>query len=133
MKRVFENSLVVVDLDETNKIVIVRRTAQRAESSSELIASFKKAVVKSREFSQFRRLIVDTRSAVGRNDTEFETEVSQFRQSISPLFETTVILVATIVGQMQVQRLSKNSKSPMLMARSEEEAIQLAIREPLLH
>lgn len=54
-----------------------------------------------------RTLVLDTRSAPGRNDEDFEGGVVPLARRFSESFERTAILVATPVGRLQAQRLGR--------------------------
>jgi hypothetical protein len=49
-------------------------------------------------------LLIDMRSARGRNDDEFERRVSQYRAATVQGFPRVAVLVKSVPGQLQVQR-----------------------------
>ncbi len=71
-------------------------------------------------------IIVDMRAAPPRNDLDFEEAMRHLRFAVGRAFGRVVVLVATASGEMQVTRLHREAGSQYLIARTLEEARQLA-------
>lgn len=70
-----------------------------------------------------RTLVLDTRAAPGRNDSDFEGTVVPLALRFSERFERTAILVATPVGRLQAQRLGRELGWAAVVFADEAEAI----------
>lgn len=54
-----------------------------------------------------QRLLIDLRQSRGRNDPQLEAQVQRWLPRLAQLFPASAILVATAVGQLQVQRVER--------------------------
>ncbi len=57
-------------------------------------------------------LLIDVRTAKGRNDTEFEKKFEPYRQSIQKGFRRVAILVASVPGKLQASRYAREDGLP---------------------
>lgn len=71
-------------------------------------------------------LVVDTRQAPIRNDTEFERAMGQLRERLTRHFSRTAILIDSRLGELQVARLERDEGRSTLVTRSEGRALRFA-------
>jgi hypothetical protein len=69
-------------------------------------------------------LLHDLRASRGRNDPSFEAAIRRVRPRMFGGFRRVAILVATKVGQLQVQRLEQTSSEPAHVFLDEAEAMR---------
>jgi hypothetical protein len=66
-------------------------------------------------------LLNDQRLAPGRNDPEFEQALVRLRNRLYPLFRKRAVLVQSMVGKLQLTRLSKADGLTRLVSQDEAE------------
>lgn len=69
-------------------------------------------------------LLHDLRASRGRNDPSFEAAIRRARPRMCGGFRRVAILVATKIGQLQVQRLEQTSSDPARVFLDEAEAMR---------
>jgi len=88
-------------------VVVVARTAEPSGSASvaEVFGPAEDALngIQRENFG----LLVDVRSAPGRNDAEFEKNFEPYRRRIQAGFRRVAVVVATQHGKLQVQRYAR--------------------------
>lgn len=78
-------------------------------------------------------LLVDLRSARGRNDPEFEAVLASGRRALFRRFEHLACLVGTLPGKMQLERYAReDGVAVSVFLRDEDAARWLASRDPPL-
>ena len=75
-------------------------------------------------------ILFDTRLAVGRSGPEFEAEVARLREYMLAHYRRVAVLVRSVVGEMQVQRML-DKKARMLVFRDIDAALQF-VAQPRL-
>jgi hypothetical protein len=75
-------------------------------------------------------LVVDMRRALSRNDAAFEAGMQRLRSSVEARFARTAVLLATQVGMLQVNRLSRQDGATTLATTDEAAAVRFARGEP---
>ncbi|MFV8755306.1 hypothetical protein ACNOYE_32550 [Nannocystaceae bacterium ST9] len=73
-------------------------------------------------------ILFDTRLVVGRSDPEFEQEARRLREFMLARFRRVAVLVRSMAGEMQVQRLA-DTEERMLVFRDIEHAMAFAAGE----
>lgn len=69
-------------------------------------------------------LLTDQRLAPGRNDPAFEQAVARLRNQLYPLFRKRAVLVQSMVGKLQLTRLSKADGLARLVSQDEAEILR---------
>ena len=69
-------------------------------------------------------MLVDQRLATGRNDPEFEQATARLRKRMYPLFRKRAILVMSMVGKLQFQRLQREDGLERMVSRDEAELLR---------
>jgi hypothetical protein len=72
-------------------------------------------------------ILFDTRAAVGRNGPEFEAEVARLREYMLTHYRRVAVLVRSVIGEMQVQRML-DKKARMLVFRDVEQALGFLVQ-----
>lgn len=115
METLHADPYFTVTLDSPRRLVRVKR--------SEI--PFPDVATAERTFEQMGRLIdertlvdhgllVDSRDAIGRNDAEFENMTGRFRARLFGSFARTAMLVKTVVGRMQADRMRREQGGPVV-------------------
>jgi len=85
--------------------VLVTRSARKYTSLSEVEPSFRAVDELLDEVGPTaRRLLVDLRKIVGRNDPEFEEALAPYRRSLLTRFPETGLIVRSVIGRLQLER-----------------------------
>jgi len=105
-ERLLENAFVSVRRTlGMNKLVRVLRTSAPLDSLEQIDEAWGSV---SRVLTQLDKsshvLLIDMRSARGRNDDEFERRVAPYRAATVQGFPRVAVLVKSLPGQLQVQR-----------------------------
>lgn len=121
----FENTYFNVSVDESRRIVKVKRTPEKfpsIESLEGVFADLTKAVkgVSKSEFG----LLIDLRSGPFRNDEAFETTVRKHTADLVNGWRKAALLVKTAVGELQISRQARETGNPQSVFRYEHEAIK---------
>lgn len=122
MREVFRDALISVEFDQTRDLVFVRRSSQPIQSVAEAARAQREAISRLRGIGA-RRLLLDMRDAIGRNDPEFETAMSQQIQGLLSLFQRCAVLVRTAVGRLQQARLQREHRLPYEVFLDEDQAM----------
>jgi hypothetical protein len=91
-----------------DRIVRVVRSAQRFPSVAEFARVNREVVAAARKTGAGRLLLDLRQGPAGRNDEEFEAEGERFRRELAR-FERFAVLVRTVAGKLQIQRMSKGT------------------------
>ncbi len=90
------------------KLVVARRTTARYETEQAVHDAY---ATMHREFERIgradKRLLIDLRLATGRNDASSEAALAKHRRAHADGFERAAVLVGTVAGRMQVERLMR--------------------------
>lgn len=115
METLHADPYFTVTLDSARRLVRVKRSE----------VPFPDVPTAERSFEQMGRLIdertlvdhallVDSRDALGRNDAEFENMTGRFRARLFGSFARTAMLVKTVVGRMQADRMRREQGGPVV-------------------
>ena len=69
-------------------------------------------------------MLVDQRLATGRNDPEFEQATARLRTRMYPLFRKRAILVMSMVGKLQFERLQREDGLERMVSQDEAELLR---------
>lgn len=73
-------------------------------------------------------VLFDTRAVIGRSDPDFERDAARFREFMLDRFHRVAVLVRSMAGEMQVQRIA-DTDDRMLVFRSVDHAMAFAAGE----
>lgn len=110
MAVLYESKYARLEVDEARRIVRYVRSAEPFESIDDATRMFDEVVRANGGVA--RRgltLLSDVRLAPGRNDEAFEGAVATRRSELFGGFRKRAVLVRTVVGKLQVQRLNRAS------------------------
>ena len=115
----YESPYAKIVVDPTAKLVWYMRTStpypdltvarHEVETAASLIPN---------ETRTDLRLVLDIRHARGRNDPRFEALINEFRETMFFGYARTVIVVRTVIGELQVQRHGRETQVPANTFRS---------------
>lgn len=100
----YESSHVRAGVFPSAKIVVVQRSAVRLDLGELAGALEPMLEVLNGVRRDTHGLLLDSRSAPGRNDPDYEEALSEYRARIIQGWARVAVLVSTIVGQLQLQR-----------------------------
>lgn len=106
----YESKYARLEVDEARRIVRYVRSAEPFESIDDATRMFDDLVLANdRVARRDLGLLSDVRLAPGRNDEAFEGVVAARRNELFGGFRKRAVLVRTMVGKLQVQRLNRAS------------------------
>lgn len=109
-----------------DSVIRLTRTGERIDSLESMKASLEalSATLRTaRDEHSIRGLLLDTRSAPPRNDDDFETLTSTYRQELQSAFGRVATLVSTQVGKLQLSRLDRRDGTHTMAFEDENEAL----------
>lgn len=115
-----------LELDVVDQVVTLRRSARAVESIGDLLEQNRAMVAAFAEAGQANGIVVDMRQAPQRNDPEFENAMSDLRKAIYKAFPRVAVLLESVVGVLQVNRLARVEGVTTLATLSEAAAIKFA-------
>lgn len=108
MEQLYADDYFVVHRDDARRIILVTRTEFHGQAEG-VLQSMRAAIDNvGMGHSRGYGLVIDTRKAIGRNEESFEERSSQSRRALQARFPKVAIVVGTVVGQMQAQRMSRD-------------------------
>lgn len=120
----WRDAYVALSLEEDGRIVRFRRLAQSFPDLQVAAAVYDKVVATYDRIGRSgRALLIDTREAAGRNDSEFESLLLEFRRRSIHGFVGHVILVRTFIGTLQAQRIEQRQTQAVLVTPNEADAV----------
>ena len=122
MREVFRDQLILVEFDESRALVYVRRTAAPIQHVEDASRAQREAISRIRGLGA-KRLLLDMRAAVGRNDPEFENAMSAQIAGLLAMFQRSAVVVRTAIGRLQQARLQREHKLPYEVFLDEEQAL----------
>jgi hypothetical protein len=123
--RVWGDAYLHLEIDQEHHLVRQVRSARVYED----IAAFEQSVgeMVTHMFGLQREeyvLLHDVRLSRGRNDPNFEAAIQRARPHMCGGFRRVAIMVATKIGQLQVQRLEQAGPAPARVFMDEQEALR---------
>ncbi|MCA9632477.1 MAG: hypothetical protein KC766_32715 [Myxococcales bacterium] len=106
---VFESPLVTIEEDPTERLIWVRRSTERCDVER-LMATYADAMSQITRSHRGWGMILDMREAPGNNSDAFENSTAELRAKLSDTFPRVVVLVSTVVGELQVKRMARESE-----------------------
>lgn len=114
-------------LHRGRKVVLLTRKAAGRVGAIELEQGLRSILDRVTEPTRWG-ILFDTRAVVGRSDPEFERDAKRLREFMLDRFRCVAVLVRSMAGEMQVQRLA-DSGERMLVFRELEHAMAFAAGE----
>ena len=125
MRVLYEDDHFSMVFHPLDRVVVARRKPSEG-TEDEIIASMSAARDVDLAPLAPRAIIVDVRAVTGRSDPEFERRTAPLRRAITESAPRAIILVATVAGALQTNRLSAQEGSRLFIAKTEEEAFRIA-------
>ena len=131
MQTLHQDEYFSVTLDPAKRLVRVRRTAAPFPdlAAVERVLVVMDRLIREGSFGD-HCLLVDSREAVGRNDEEFEQVMGRFRQQLFGAFERAAMLVQTVVGRLQADRMAREHGGPPLAVFQDEAQAEAYLLNP---
>lgn len=97
-----------LDIEHVARVVHLHRTPTRFVSGAQAASSMAEVeTALGRLTRSHYGLVVDLRSVPVRNDPEFEAVTSEYRRRIATGFSRCAIVAGTVLGKLQLERLSR--------------------------
>ena len=122
-----DNEHFSFELHRGRAVLLLTRKSSGPISAAEIERMFWTVLPKIADPSTWG-ILFDTRKVVGRNDPEFEHEARRLREFMLERFRRVAVLVRSMAGEMQVQRLT-DTEERMLVFRDVEHAMAFAASE----
>ncbi len=122
---VYEDEHLRIEELAEQRVIIVRRLRSRADVAV-LAATYGEALGRHREQYAGWGLVLDLREALGRSEEGFERAMADLNREARRIYARVVTLVASAAGELQVQRLAREFGWEAIVARDEDEAIELS-------
>jgi RNase P protein component len=107
MREIARSKQMALYFHEGERLVVLIRQEAPWESSAEIVSVFQQLIhAVDKEVGPGARILVDSRSAMLRNDPEFEEVFGKCRQRFNTRFSKIAIIVKTAVGKLQAQRFA---------------------------
>jgi hypothetical protein len=108
------------------KVVVLKRTSTPFRDLDLLVQENDAVIGQIRSYHKGFGIVVDMREAPLRNDPAFENSMEILRTVISRRFARVAVLIATGVGVLQINRITREDGHQTFATRSETEAIKFA-------
>ncbi len=115
-----------MESDASTRVVWLRRSPVAFGSLVELTAANEAVVGRFSQQYESWSVVVDMRQAPARNDPAFEAAMRGLRASIEARFARTAVLLATQVGMLQVNRLTREDGATSFATTDEAAALRFA-------
>lgn len=116
----------LMESDAASHLVWLRRSPVAFGSIVELTAANEAVVSKFLDQYESWSVVVDMRLAPSRNDPAFEAAMHGLRSAIEARFARTAVLLATQVGMLQVNRLTREDGAKSFATTDEVAALRFA-------
>ena len=126
MIELYRSAFYELSEDRRERVVTLARTAAPFLTHASVRAEVDRVVERFEPRHRELGIVVDMRSAPGRNDPEFEAAMRHLRFAVGQAFARVVVLVATASGQMQAARLHREGGFVYSISRDLIEARELA-------
>lgn len=122
---IYRSDYVTLFLEGNGKLIRFVRSAIPYPDVAALELTYSKAydVIKALHRKDLCMLL-DQRLATGRNDPEFEQATARLRTRMYPLFRKRAILVMSMVGKLQFQRLQREDGLERMVSQDEAELLR---------
>jgi hypothetical protein len=117
----YESRHVRLELDDTRRLLRFTRTAVPFTSLDEATEAFRLMGQATTGIDRRRYVLLsDVRAVIGRNDEAFETVIGKARADLLNGFGRRAVLVRTLTGKLQVQRIGRQQHNPEAMVFQDE-------------
>jgi hypothetical protein len=131
MKTLLSSAHWLMEEDAPFRVVWLRRLPLPFASIRELTAANEDVIQQMVARHRAWGVVVDMRTAPSRNDPGFEAAMRGLRSSVETHFARTAVLLATLVGKLQVDRLTRNDGAASFATTDEAIALRFARGEPV--
>lgn len=121
---VYEDEHLRIEELPLDRVVIVRRLPTKAPPEV-LAEAYREALERQSKRHQGWSMILDLREAPGRSDEGFENMMAPLTRTARRVFVRVVTLVRSAAGELQANRLARESGWVAAVARDEASAIEL--------
>lgn len=129
MRSLYQDSYCIVQVDDDDRLVTAERTSTAFPSLETADAVFGAIVQRIAEQKLVGYgLLVDARSAPGRNDDEFESVFRRHSAELFAPFVRSATLVRTVVGVMQSRRMTRKTVSASVRVFLDEDEARAFLR-----
>jgi hypothetical protein len=112
-----------LELDADRRVVWFVRSAMPHDTLEDAVRMFEDALTAvSRLDTRTHGLLIDVRSVAGRNDPAFEQAIFAARAKLFARFGRRAVVVRTVVGRLQEQRLARESDDDVMAVFHDEQA-----------
>lgn len=127
MRTLYEDAYFHVAVSDADRLVRFARTGESFASIEVASRAFDTliAAIETQPVAGYA-LLVDARAAIGRNDTDFESMMAGKRARLFGAFGKRAILLRTVAGVLQSQRLERESGGAFHVETFTDEAKALA-------
>jgi hypothetical protein len=127
-RALLENEHIRVVVDDVRRVVRTVRSSVPYASTADATRLLRSAVEATRGLDRAKYgFVMDLRQATGRNDPAFETAIAEPRKALFAGYARRAVLVRTLAGKLQEQRLSRaQSTDDVVVFDDEAEATKYA-------
>lgn len=109
MVQLVSNRIWDLKVDPLCRVVYLTRTPERCAVQGEALTSMDEVESALRQITPLHYgLLLDLRAAPVKNDPEFERMTQRYRRKIVSAFPRCAVLTATLLGKLQLERLSRD-------------------------
>lgn len=123
MRTLYESRHARLEIDDVRGLVRYTRSSVPFESLADVEAMFRELASANTTIDRTHLVLLsDVRAAPGRNDEAFESVVGAVRAQLVERFEKRALLLRTVVGVMQTQRMERTFGGPHIEPFADEAA-----------
>jgi hypothetical protein len=116
----------LMEEDSAHRVVWLRRLPVPFTSIGEITAANHAVIQRILPRHRTAGVVVDMRAAPPRNDPAFESAMRGLRSNVETRFARTAVLLATQVGMLQVNRITREDGATSFATTSEQAAFRFA-------
>jgi len=122
---IYRSDYMTLFLERDGKLIRIVRSAIPYPDVAALEHTYGEALAAIKALRQKDlSMLIDQRLATGRNDPEFEQATARLRTQMYPLFRKRAVLVMSMVGKLQFQRLQREDGLERMVSRDEAELLR---------
>ena len=122
---IYRSDYMTLFLERDGKLIRIVRSAIPYPDVAALEHTYGEALAAIKALRQKDlSMLIDQRLATGRNDPEFEQATARLRTRMYPLFRKRAVLVVSMVGKLQFQRLQREDGLERMVSRDEAELLR---------
>lgn len=111
-----------IEAHEHVRVLIVRRKPSEAAS----VSAYASGLAMIRPEHRTWGIVIDLRAIAGKNDEAFEASIRPLQRHVEAAFAHVVFLLRSAVGELQLERLKRETQSQLVYTRDEAKALALA-------